>query len=628
MTGMSKKSEVKTRKGQLIHTFGPGAMQVNKSGISMIACGLDYWFTQDGTTKSVSPSVITKLSFNDERLEKKLGVNHFRMPPNAIELDNGQKVYSPIPASRFPYWHICSNTNCQRLVEISSIDEQEARCNHCKAPVYQSRFVSSCSNGHLQDFPWIDWLNTHNNSSCESSCEIALIGTGSASVAGIKVKCLTHSSRPVSLAGIFKTESENGIITSSTLQEKGIICLGHSPWLGCNSFEPCSQPLVAALRQATNIYFSKTDSSILIPNDGSDKDLEIEEVYEKLPISTKSSINGSGDVNQKISFIEFALNNEFSREEIASFLDKQEQKDQIDQIDCAETDISYKFQEYQHFFLENKVGVLVTKPLSIGAFESWFQSFFSAVTQVKELTVTNAFYGFDRIQPQNSRTIDSYKNSLRKSVNKESNWLPAVKVYGEGIFLGFNAKKVRQWSEIFAKNPSFKTLANKMSKSPLLQNLGELSPEFLLIHTFAHLLINQLIFDCGYSTASLRERLYVNNSLDMEMCGVLIYTASGDSEGSLGGLVRMAKDGILEPIIKKAIESSNWCSSDPICREVGDNGGQGPAGMNLAACHNCALLPETSCEVFNSLLDRGTVTSKDLSNAGYFDELLNDSKTS
>ncbi|MDR9778553.1 DUF1998 domain-containing protein, partial [Rhizobium hidalgonense] len=128
---------------------------------------------------------------------------------------------------------------------------------------------------------------------------------------------------------------------------------------------------------------------------------------------------------------------------------------------------------------------------------------------------------------KNSRTIDSYKNSLRKSVNKESNWLPAVKVYGEGIFLGFNAKKVRQWSEIFAKNPSFKTLANKMSKSPLLQNLGELSPEFLLIHTFAHLLINQLIFDCGYSTASLRERLYVNNSLDMEMCGVLIYTASG-----------------------------------------------------------------------------------------------------
>ena len=112
------------------------------------------------------------------------------------------------------------------------------------------------------------------------------------------------------------------------------------------------------------------------------------------------------------------------------------------------------------------------------------------------------------------------------------------------------------------------------------------------------------------------------------MCGLLIYTAAGDSEGSLGGLVRMAEPRVLQLIIKKAIESSNWCSSDPICREVGDNGGQGPAGMNLAACHNCALLPETSCEAFNSLLDRGAVTSKDLSGIGYFDELFTDSKNS
>ncbi|MDC4713408.1 hypothetical protein NQ806_12855, partial [Acinetobacter baumannii] len=105
--------------------------------------------------------------------------------------------------------------------------------------------------------------------------------------------------------------------------------------------------------------------------------------------------------------------------------------------------------------------------------------------------------------------------------------------------------------------------------------------------------------------------------------GLLIYTASGDSEGSLGGLVRMAKQGTLELIIRKAIESSNWCSSDPICREVGNNGGQGPNGMNLAACHNCALLPETSCECFNSLLDRGTITSTDLCGNGYFDLLMN-----
>jgi hypothetical protein len=84
----------------------------------------------------------------------------------------------------------------------------------------------------------------------------------------------------------------------------------------------------------------------------------------------------------------------------------------------------------------------------------------------------------------------------------------------------------------------------------------------------------------------------------------------------------MAEQGKLEYIIRKAIESSNWCSSDPICREIGEQGGQGPNGMNLAACHNCALLPETSCELFNSLLDRGCITSHSLDSSGFFDSLL------
>ena len=36
-------------------------------------------------------------------------------------------------------------------------------------------------------------------------------------------------------------------------------------------------------------------------------------------------------------------------------------------------------------------------------------------------------------------------------------------------------------------------------------------------------------------------------------------------------------------------------------------GGQGPDSLNLAACHNCALVPETACEEFNRFLDRGIV---------------------
>jgi len=105
------------------------------------------------------------------------------------------------------------------------------------------------------------------------------------------------------------------------------------------------------------------------------------------------------------------------------------------------------------------------------------------------------------------------------------------------------------------------------------------------------------------------------------MYGVLIYTASGDSEGSLGGLVRRGEPGKLEDTIIAALENTKWCSSDPICIS---SLGQGPESLNRAACHNCALLPETCCECGNRLLDRGLIvgelTEKSI---GYFLDLYN-----
>ena len=91
------------------------------------------------------------------------------------------------------------------------------------------------------------------------------------------------------------------------------------------------------------------------------------------------------------------------------------------------------------------------------------------------------------------------------------------------------------------------------------------------------------------------------------MGGVLIYTAAGDAEGTMGGLVRMGRPNRLGPSIQRAIEDAGWCSADPVCMEYAEQGGQGPEGCNLAACHGCALVPETACEQFNRFLDRGLV---------------------
>lgn len=612
------RSEVKTRKSQIIHTFGPGAMQVNKDGISMLACGLDFWFSEAGTSTSIDKSAIEEFVVQDERLAKKLGVKEFRNPPDSTTMFQERKISLPLPAQRFPYWHICSNTSCQAMKKESAIKDDQSRCPKCNSTMYQSRFISMCSHGHLQDFPWIDWINNNIGAFCSESCQLKLIGTGSTTSAGIKVKCVTHNTKPVSLAGVFQTKKQGDKVVSSTLSEKGIRCSGAKPWLGNEFSVKCEEPLVAALRQATNVYFAKSDSSILLPVSGNDSINRIYSEYEKIPSNKKELIEGYADIKGKAGLLNHFLGYKFAESELIHFFNSYEQADHnVDEL----PEVDYRFQEYRHFLENNHDGCLVTKLREISEYDAWISKYFSKITQVKQITVTNAFCGFDRIQPSKNRQISSYKNDLWENHSAAKGWLPAVKVYGEGIFIEFNSTLIKSWSLNFSTKPEFKKLQEKVLISSLHETVGILSPSYLLIHTFSHLLINQMIFDCGYSTASLRERIYVSEDPETEMYGLLIYTAAGDSEGSLGGLVRIAEPKKFEAILRKSIDSSNWCSSDPICREQGEKGGQGPYGMNLAACHNCALLPETSCENFNTLIDRGCVTSKELNGEGYFDSL-------
>jgi hypothetical protein len=139
------------------------------------------------------------------------------------------------------------------------------------------------------------------------------------------------------------------------------------------------------------------------------------------------------------------------------------------------------------------------------------------------------------------------------------------------------------------------------------------------VHSLAHALIRELTFLCGYGSSALRERLYCNlEAPEQTMLGFLIYTASGDSEGTLGGLVSQGTPGKLEALVAAAIRRSMWCSNDPVCVE---SQAQGAGSVNLAACHGCALLPETSCEEGNRLLDRALlVGTPELPEIGFFSD--------
>jgi len=205
------------------------------------------------------------------------------------------------------------------------------------------------------------------------------------------------------------------------------------------------------------------------------------------------------------------------------------------------------------------------------------------------------------------------------------NWLPATEVRGEGIFLRFDYDAILEWkkksSEFFAPHIGYHNKwFQKMLEdgSPNFARAEEVSETLLMVHTFSHVFMRQLIFKSGYDSSSLRERLYVSEVDDTKMAGLLIYTAAGDSEGTLGGLVEQARPGNFEKILFGAMESE-ICSNDPVCIETHR---QGLVSLNGAACHSCALMPETSCEHNNTLLDRKYLFGDVDNKAGFFSPMI------
>lgn len=104
--------------------------------------------------------------------------------------------------------------------------------------------------------------------------------------------------------------------------------------------------------------------------------------------------------------------------------------------------------------------------------------------------------------------------------------------------------------------------------------------------------------------------------------GLLIYTAAGDAEGTLGGLVRQGEAPHFAETLIRMLEAAAWCSADPLCAE---HTGQGFGNLNRAACHACTLLPETSCQTGNTLLDRALVVGS-ARVPGYFADVLTASR--
>ena len=219
-----------------------------------------------------------------------------------------------------------------------------------------------------------------------------------------------------------------------------------------------------------------------------------------------------------------------------------------------------------------------------------------AVERLKEILVLK---GFRRLGGETVTPPD---------LTGESGWLPALELYGEGIFCTLREDRLRRWEAEDSVCSRAQAFAERLAGGPVrLPARPLVSPRFLLLHTLAHLLIHALESHAGYPAASLKERIYSRPGGEPDrppLAGILIYVAVADTEGSLGGLVQQAQPRRFLRLLTAAVEAAGWCSMDPVC---GEREGHGPGLLNGAACHACALVPEPSCAYGNVLLDRAFV---------------------
>jgi hypothetical protein len=619
------------RRSQLISPWGVGQMINFPKDESLMVVGLDMWEEKFRTISELDEFKVT-----EERLAKRLGVREFRLPPDFR--DPGPGVTNPslkIPFIRFPRWHYC--TRCGHMEKVSIYDSQKPTCTGMSfnsgrscadLPARQRqklipvRFIAICpKHGHIEDFPFIEWV--HNGATPEGNHNLRLrAGRSSGALTGIELTCSCGAHK--TMGGAF---NENALI------KIGITCSGGRPWLGeekdRGNSQHCGEELKVVQKGASNVYFSQVRSSIYLPQWEKSIDRKIIEVLEK-----NWNWLSSGLVNGEFDTMRFELvaeqkfnleKRDYYTEKLLDAANKKQAGPNLNEMGDEEE--KYRKMEYDYlidgggwenedFYCEKQSSLNYDKD----SHTNLIQTGFSSIGLVHKLKETRAFVGFSRWLPDDGKSLTEKKNFIK--LGQRIEWLPAVVVRGEGVFFEFKDKRLKEWASNEGVIKRAKFLSDNYNRPREAKGLKrrKIEPEFVLIHTFAHLVINQFSYECGYGSSSLRERIYCNLEFPNDtMNGVLIYTASGDSEGSLGGLVRQGKPGNLETIVYNAIENARWCSSDPICI---DSNGQGPNSCNLAACHNCALLPETCCEESNMLLDRAMLIGElDNSSIGYFNSL-------
>ncbi|MGW4161285.1 DrmB family protein [Streptomyces sp. NPDC004788] len=568
------------RRAQMITTYGVGSL-IAVDNESFIVSGIDNahqsWHLDEAPI------------LHEHRLARVLGVRHFRQPPAS-----GDESKDGVRVRRFPLWHSCPQ--CRSLQHIRGFNPPPGKnvCTTCdEEPLVPSRFIVACEDGHLDDFPYWKWLHRGNREEgttghCGGKMSLRFSGR-SASLRSIVVSC-TCGVPEVSMEGAFRR---------SALGELKVRCEGRRPWLEGAPAEFCSKAPRTLQRGSSAVWQPVLKSALSIPpwsNGLADKltehweDLRSFSSHMEIEIYLKGAFRGDDSV---------------SVDAVMDLLAAEQEEDPTPESVTGDSHQSLRRQEYEQLSAGNALRdkgreeqFVCEPPVSDASVLSPFGV--ERTMLVKRLREVRALKAFTRLaDPETSS--EGHEAALSLS---PTDWLPAMEVHGEGVFVRLDEHRLDAWAEqdavarrVKRMRDNHDRLLRERAAEPAEVPASPATPRMVLLHTLAHVLINEWSLEAGYPAGALRERLYA----DPHMAGLLVYTATSDSAGSLGGVVAQGEPVRLAGALSSALRRAHWCSADPLCIESRSSGA---GGANLAACHACAMLPETSCEYNNILLDR------------------------
>ena len=454
--------------------------------------------------------------------------------------------------------------------------------------VVPTRFVRACPRGHVSDLNW-HWFVHGSEDACKQQLWLDERGTGG-DLADLVVRCQCGKSRRMAEAAELE------------LKPLGL-CWGARPWLGAGSQEQCGLPSRLLIRTAANAYFPQVMSALSLPEHGTQLEEAVRSLWDDLQIVETSAELGFMRKKPKVATKLAGHSDEEILDTIARLKHggSDEQPVKLVELDALlaapagygdDVPIDPDFHARRLPESAWRSGSL-TDPVA-------------AIVQLHRLREVLALLGFTRFDAITPDIHGEYDSDVQRAeLALDPQWFPAIENRGEGIFIQLDSGAVAAWLARRAVTDRLGELAGGHAEFTQRRNVQRPFPggPYVLLHTLSHLLVQSIAMRCGYPASSIRERIYVD--YENGRFGLLLYTASSDAEGTLGGLVTQARH--IGFHLAVALRAGGLCSNDPVCAQHSPGEGMGGRWLHGAACHGCALIAETSCEMRNDYLDRALV---------------------